>query len=139
MERIKLTTDTIRYIALFETLTGAVTKDCITENNSILFIVKEGNAGLAIGKNGINIQKLQSTLNKKIEVLEYSDNIIKFIQNMFRPAKIEDIYTSEKSDGRKVVYINPVTDKGLVKNKFKKAKALLQKYFGINELVISGK
>ena len=139
MRKIKLNTEMIRYIALFETMTGAVAQDCILEDDRILFIVKEGQAGLAIGKDGANITKLQRILNKTIEVLEFSTNLAKFIQNIFRPAKINDVYTSEKSDGGKVVYITPTSDKGLVKSKFKKAKALLQKYFSIADIAISKK
>jgi N utilization substance protein A len=49
---IKFTTNEIRYIALFESMTGAMVKDCIVddENGKVTFLVKKGDMGLAIGK-----------------------------------------------------------------------------------------
>jgi N utilization substance protein A len=40
---IKLTSREMRYIALFESITGATVKDCVVDNdlNRIIFIVKD--------------------------------------------------------------------------------------------------
>ena len=58
---VKLSTDGIRYIALFESLTGARAKDCYEdiENNRLLFVVRNGDMGLAIGRDGKNIEKVK--------------------------------------------------------------------------------
>ncbi|MGL6297993.1 MAG: NusA-like transcription termination signal-binding factor, partial [Methanobacteriaceae archaeon] len=49
---VKLSATEIRYIALFEDITGAMVKDCIIDddNGKIIFVVKNGDMGLAIGK-----------------------------------------------------------------------------------------
>ncbi len=41
---IKFTSREMRYIALFQSITGATVKDCIVDNdlNRIIFVVKEG-------------------------------------------------------------------------------------------------
>ena len=54
---IRFTGREMRYIALFESITGATAKDCIVDDelNRIIFIVKEGDIGAAIGKGGKNI------------------------------------------------------------------------------------
>ena len=56
---IKFTSREMRYIALFQSITGATVKDCIVDNdlNRIIFVVKEGNIGMAIGKKGKNIHE----------------------------------------------------------------------------------
>jgi len=54
---IKFTSLEMRFIALFQSITGATVKDCIVDSdlNRIIFVVKEGNIGMAIGKRGKNI------------------------------------------------------------------------------------
>lgn len=134
--RIKLDNETIRRISLFEKKTGAMVKDCFSDDDSITFVVKEGQAGMAIGKGGSNIKDLQRILKKRIEVIEYSKDPTKFITNVFRPAKMKNVYTSEKSSGKKVITIQPTSDKALVRSKLKKAKQLVSKYFGIEDIIV---
>ncbi len=136
--RIKLDTDTIRYINLFESITGTIVKDCIVDNNRnrILFVIEEGQAGIAIGKNGNNVKKIERMINKQVEVLEYSKDPIRFVVNIFRPVKVKEAYVSEKSDGEKVIYISLADDKvGMIRTKMKLIKNLVPKYFGIKEIV----
>ena len=47
---IKFSANEIRYIALFENMTGAMVKDCIIddEHGKVTFVVKNGDMGLAI-------------------------------------------------------------------------------------------
>ena len=55
---IKLTTDQIRLMSLFQNVTKTNAHDCIDDvkKDRIIFVVNEGNMGLAIGKNGSNIK-----------------------------------------------------------------------------------
>ena len=47
---IKFSANEIRFIALFENMTGAMVKDCIIddENSKVTFVVKNGNMGLKV-------------------------------------------------------------------------------------------
>ncbi len=134
--KIKLDTEAIRYITLFETLTGAIVKDCIVEDNKILFIVKEGYAGIAIGKNGKNVKKLNEILNKEIEVLEFSEDPITFVSNIFKPLKVKNAYFGENPERGKILYIQTMKSHPLARSKLRKARMMLAKYFGINEVVL---
>ena len=42
--KIKLTNEEMRQIALFESITGATAKDCVidTKNNRLIFVVRRG-------------------------------------------------------------------------------------------------
>ena len=59
----------MRYISLFESLTGAKVKDCIV-NDIVIFIVHENEMGKAIGKQGSNIKRIENILKKKIKLVE---------------------------------------------------------------------
>lgn len=58
-------------------------------------MVSEGEAGRAIGKHGANIQRLSQMLNKKIKVIEFNKDVLKFINNLIYPAN-GNVYKSEE-------------------------------------------
>jgi N utilization substance protein A len=135
--RIKFNTDSMAYIALFESSTGAHVKDCLVEEGKLVFVVEEGHAGLAIGKNGINVKKLQNATTRQIEILEFSKDPVKFVANIFRPLNIKGGYVSERSDGMKVLHVIAPKNRMLAKVKIKKVKSLVPKYFKIDSVEFS--
>lgn len=83
----KFTSETIGFINLFENLTKARVKDCYISKEEVVFIVHEGEAGKAIGRDGINIKKATTLLKKKIKVVEFNKDAVKFIENLIAPQK----------------------------------------------------
>lgn len=81
----------IQYIKAFEDLTDARVKDCFEYHKRIAFIVKNGDVHKAIGKNAKNVKRVQNKLNKKIKVVEYSENTKKFIENVLKPLNIKRV------------------------------------------------
>jgi len=142
LSEVKLNTNGIRYIALFEKYTGATAKDCLMdeENDRVIFVVKTGDMGLAIGKNGENITKLVKDIGRQIEVVEYHDDPIIFIKNLMQPAIPTNIKIKHKDDKR-IAYVEVKTkDKGLVigrngKN-IKKVKFLSKRHHDIDDIII---
>ena len=65
---VKLGVDEMRYIAFFESLTGARVVDCLVHEgeNKLTFVVRDGDIGLAIGKGGAKIQKARRMIGKSI-------------------------------------------------------------------------
>ena len=141
---IKFTSREMRYIALFESITGATAKDCIVDNdlNRIIFIVKEGNIGMAIGRRGKNIHLLEKMTGKKHEIIEHSENPAQFIKNALKPAKIEEIRITERPDGKTiaVVSVKP-KDKGVAIGKngrnAERIRFLAKRYFQIQNVSIT--
>ena len=141
---IKLTSREMRYIALFESITGATVKDCVVDNelNRIIFIVKEGNVGMAIGRRGKNIHLLEKMTGKKHEVIEHSENPAQFIKNALKPAKVDEIRISERPDGKTiaVVSVKP-RDKGVAIGKngrnAERIRFLAKRYFQIQNVSIT--
>lgn len=91
MGKFRLGTEEIKYMTLFETLTGARVKDCVHVQNAMGFLVNEGDIGLAIGKNGSNIEKVRQVVGKSVFVMEFSDSVNEFIRNLFQPIKIRQV------------------------------------------------
>ena len=99
---VKLTTNEIRYISLFETITSATVKDCIIddEHNKVTFLVKKGDMGLAIGKRGSTIGKMQKSVDRSVEIIEHSDDPGEFIRNLLSAATINSIEFSTDAKGK---------------------------------------
>lgn len=141
---IKLTSKEMRYIALFESITGASVKDCILdeEANRVIFVVKEGDVGMAIGKGGKNIHLLERMTSKRHEIIEHSDEPGQFIRNALKPALITEIRITKKPDGKliAVVLVNP-KDKGVAIGKngrnAERIRFLAKRYFQIENVSIT--
>jgi N utilization substance protein A len=124
-------------------MTGATVKDCIFEDNKnkIVYVVKEGDMGLAIGKNGVNAQRVKETVNKSIDIIEYSEDPVKFIKNIIWPVKVKSIHVSERRDGKKIAVLDiNKKDKGLVIGKegknIDRIKNLLKRHHNLDDIMI---
>jgi N utilization substance protein A len=142
MPEIKLTPEQLRYIALFQDITGATVKDCIVdeENNRLIFVVKRGDLGLAIGRKGVNLKKLRKILGKDIEIVEDGETIEELAANSVAPARVRGVKVVEMP-GKKIVYISvEPQDKGIAIGKNGKnaarAKLVLKRYYDITGVVI---
>jgi N utilization substance protein A len=141
---IKLTCDEMRYIALFESISGASVKDCIIdeEQGRAIFIVNEGQVGMAIGKGGRNIHTLERMTGKKHEIIEYSEDPVQFIKNALKPAAVREVRITERADGQKmaVVTVN-AKDKGVAIGKngknAERLRFLAKRYFQIQNVSIT--
>jgi len=102
--KVRINRDDMMKISLFEKITEADVLDCISDDERIVFIVKEGDIGAAIGKGGENVKTAMEKFNKKIDVIEYSSDIKKFVRNIFEPLKLEDVWL-KKFNGKLVVYV----------------------------------
>jgi N utilization substance protein A len=140
---IKFTNQEMRFIALFESITGATVRDCIIDEDfdRIIFVIKEGDVGMAIGKRGKNISMLEKMTGKKYEIIEFSEDPSQFIRNALKPAKLKEIRISERPDGKTiaVVSVEP-RDKGIAIGKngknAERIRFLAKRYFQINNVSI---
>jgi N utilization substance protein A len=142
MPEIKLTVEEMRYMSLLQDLTGAVARDCIIdqENNRIIFIVRPGDAGKAIGRRGVNINRLRRLLNKEIEVLEYAEKLEDMVKNIFAPARVLGVKLVNR-EGKRVVYVTvDPNDKGRAigrgGRKVAIARLVLKRYFDVDDVRI---
>ena len=117
-------------------------KDCIASKgeNKILFVVKKGNMGLAIGRKGSNIHRVRHALGKKVEVVEYSDDPEEFISNIFHPFRVKEVRLSNAQGGMIAkVFIDDRDKISLLGKRGKsldKAKILSKRHHNIKDLII---
>jgi transcription termination/antitermination protein NusA len=89
--KVRYTTDDIKTIALFESMTGAKIKDFLRQDNTLCFLVQTGDMGLAIGKAGVKIEKLRKAIPHNVMVFEYDSNEEKFLKNMLHPVEVHGL------------------------------------------------
>jgi len=134
----------MRYISLFESITRANVKDCIIDDvqSRIIFVIKQGEIGMAIGRGGRNIHTLERMTGKKHEIIEYSEEPVQFIKNALKPAMVKEVRITERPNGKTmaVVTVNP-GDKGVAIGKngrnAERLRFLAKRYFQIQNVSIT--
>jgi len=143
-QSIKLSTDQMRLMSLFQNVTGATARDCVEDEkqNRVIFVVNEGKMGLAIGKGGSHIKNLQNIVKRNIEIVEYSDDPIKFLKNILNPKLVSEVKMNKRDDGtlQAIVTVDP-KKKGIVVGRegrnAEKARLLAKRYFEISSVLIN--
>jgi len=142
-QRIRLKGDEMRLIALFESITGATSKDCLMdeENDRVILVTKKGEMGLAIGKAGRNINTLRKMTGRQIEVVEAADEPEQLIRNSLAPARVKTVRITEKPDSKIAVIEVESRDKAIAIGKngktIDKTRLLAKRYFNIDHVIIA--
>jgi len=140
LSEIKLSTEGLRYIALFEELTKATVKDCIIDEGRIIYVIKAGDMGAAIGKNGDHINRVKKTVDKHIDLVEYSDEPAEFIKNAFGPVTVRSVNIVDRNNKRLAYVEVSNKDKGLAigrdgKN-IEKVKLVAKRHHDIDDVIL---
>jgi transcription termination/antitermination protein NusA len=125
-----------RYIEELRILTKSTALDCVIDDrfDRVIYVIRQGDMGLAIGKKGENIRRLQSVLGKRIEMVEFAENPDEFIMNIFKPAEVVGIDRSAEN-GPVNVLVRQRSDLGIAIGKagcnIEKARILCRRFCGI--------
>jgi N utilization substance protein A len=162
-KNIKIDRSSMELISLFNNISGAIIKDCIIfkspENHSevIIFLVKKEDVGKAIGKAGEHVKDLMAKLQKKIDVVPFSENLNEFIQFIFDPEfkrnsnrrtrnsiRVQNIEIKESKNHKKTVIISVhPADRGKAIGKdgsmIRKIKLLVLRHFDVDNVIINTK
>ena len=140
---IKFGANEIRFIALFENMTGAMVKDCIIDdnNNKVTFVVKQGDMGLAIGKRGSTVSKVQRAVDRGVEVIEFNEDPAQFIRNILSPAELQNVKIVTKGSGEKIATVTTNnTNKRIAIGKnginIERAKLLANRLHNIDNIIL---
>ncbi len=143
-QAIKLSTDQMRLMALFQNVTGATARDCIEDEKQdrVIFVVNSGKMGLAIGKGGMHIKSLQNIIKRNVELVEFDEDPSKFLANLLNSKLVSEVKITTRSDGSKqaIVLVDP-RKKGIVVGRegrnAEKARLLAKRYFNITNVLIN--
>ncbi len=91
MARFKLDPEIMGLSSVFEFESRVAVKDCFRDDDTIYYIVGEGELGRAIGKGGIHVKQIQEKLGKRIKIIEYHENVEQFVRNVIAPLQVEQV------------------------------------------------
>jgi len=144
MPEIKLSSDELSLMSMFQGMTGATARDCVIDEkrNRVIFVIAKGQMGLAIGKDGASVKKIERTVRRPVEVVEWADDVEGLVRNSLGAKFVQEVRVSDRLDGTKgVVVIVDSKKKGAVlglggKNA-EKVRLLARRYFDINNVQIT--
>ena len=91
MVEITFSNETVQYINMASKYSKASIKDCLVEDDRIIFVVEKGQLGIAIGSKAKNLEKLRTLFKKNIKFVEFDDDKERFIRNLCKPYQISNI------------------------------------------------
>ena len=134
-----------RYIEELRILTKSTAVDCIIDDNfdRIIYVIRKGDMGIAIGKRGNNIKKMQRVLGKRVEMVEVASDFNMFIRNILKPACLSSVLLDDET-GKIKILVERKGDLGIAIGKggsnVEKVRLLCKRFFGkdITEILIYG-
>lgn len=91
MAEIVLSNETVQYINLASKYSGAGIRDCIVEDDRIVFIVEKGQLGIAIGSKAKNLEKLRLLFKKNVKFVEFDEDKTRFVMNLCKPYEVKKV------------------------------------------------
>jgi N utilization substance protein A len=113
MGEVTLSHEEIQYIRAAEDAVSQWTRgqggpplnilDCVADEERVTFIVKNGQLGLALGKEARNLHRLKESLKREVKFVEYDEDQASFVTNLFKPFLPEMVTVEQKLGGGPLV------------------------------------
>jgi len=114
MTDIMISNETMQYINMASSVTKTDILDCMITDDKLIFIVKKGQLGAAIGIKAKNLERLRNLFKKNIKFVEFDEDKEKFIINLFKPYKINNVILEGEGDSTVVKVEVDVSDKSKI-------------------------
>lgn len=136
--KIKYDASLMQMMNTFSSITKAELKDCFLDNRgSLVYVVKESQLGKALGRNAQKVRSLERATNRKIKIVEFNPDLIRFIRNFIYPLRAGRIDLEDKT-----VIIEPSDLKtrgkliGRAAQNLREIEASVKRYFDIDEIKV---
>jgi len=108
MAEITLSNETVQYINLASMHSGASIRDCVVEEDRVVFVVEKGQLGIAIGSQAKNLEKLRSLFKKSVKFVEFDEDKTRFVRNLCKPYEVTKVSFEGNDDASVVrIEVNP--------------------------------
>jgi transcription termination/antitermination protein NusA len=108
MAEIILSNETVQCINLASKHTGAGIRDCVVDDDRVVFVVEKGQLGIAIGNKAKNLEKLRSLFKKTVKFVEFDEDKTKFVKNLCKPYEVTKVTVEGAADASVIrVEVNP--------------------------------
>jgi N utilization substance protein A len=97
---VRLSDEALQLVSLFEETTDATVRDCVIDEefDRVIFLVKPGEMGQAIGASGEYVTAVEEEIGKSIKLVEDADTAADFVANALAPAAVYNVTISENDD-----------------------------------------
>ena len=140
MVEIRLTDTLLRNMMTFRKITGTEARDCIVAENKIVFLVKNGDLGKAMGRNMKNLLRLKDHFKTNVDLIEFSPDPSVFVKKIFHDYTTGNVTIEEKNDKQVLTLKVNRADKGIIIGKagrnLRVANDLMKRYSNIDDVVI---
>lgn len=141
--RVTISEEARQYIGAFETETGATVRDCVVddENDRLVFVVKAGEMGQAIGPDGERVQELEERFGRDVELVEDAPTAEGFVASALAPAAVYNVTINESEETTVAFAEVDEADKGAAigagGTNIEMAERLAKRHFGIDEIQLT--
>jgi N utilization substance protein A len=111
MTDISLSTDAMKYIRMATQLIHVDIHDCLISEDKLIFVVRKGQLGAAIGKKAKNLSLLRNRFKKTIKFVEEDDDKTRFVRNLCKPYDVGDVHLSGSEEEPVAVVTVSASDK----------------------------
>ncbi|PKK85875.1 MAG: NusA-like transcription termination signal-binding factor [Thermoplasmata archaeon HGW-Thermoplasmata-1] len=116
-------------------------KDCVEEEDRLVFVIDKGQLGLALGKKAVNLEDLKKLFGRDIKIVEYDSEPINFIANLFKPYEVEKVEIETRSNKKIAIVTVSAADKGKAIGKGGKnvqlAKKVAMRHHDIDDVIVA--
>ncbi|WP_436934544.1 NusA-like transcription termination signal-binding factor [Halovenus marina] len=97
---VTLSDEARQFAGLFEEETEATVRDCLVDDeyDRVIFLIKAGEMGKAIGSGGEHVKRIEEQINRSIKLVEDAPTAEHFVANALEPAAVYNVTISENDD-----------------------------------------
>lgn len=122
--------EAIGYMNDFEGFTRCKVRDCIITEEGLMFVVDAVYMGRVLGFKGENVRKIEARFKKKVRIIEFSQDVTRFVRNLLYPVKPRDV---RLQDDKVIIEAGDTRDRGMIigrdRKNLKRLQELVSRYF----------
>ena len=140
--KVRLSTETFRYLALFERVARVRPIDCVVSSEGeIIFLVNPDEYPLVTMNPTKPLTHLSRMLNARVLAYPLCENTEEFVAGLFRQVRVDSVSLVNVKDGRRIANVKVAEgDKGKAIGQgganVKRASLLIRRYFEVDQVKI---